>query len=353
MRFAVPTIIVSALVVALAACDGSALPVSGPPNPSRLPLAQASRMTNALSAAKIAQFHLPASAAEPDPVVVGADGNLWVGAGVSTGRIARVTPAGSIALFALGSGTPPTGMALGPDGDVWFVEGATCGVIGKIDTAGRITRLTLPSGDCGGHDIALGPDGNMWFTDSHAIGRITPRGSVTEFPLPAGEASPYGITAGADGSLWFSEFTEFQTTHHVGKITPAGRITIFDLPGAAETRSIVRGPDGNVYVSDLVFALYRVTPTGVATKFTSNAISYPAFDAMAVGPDNQIWAVTQSGQMEKFDPATGTYSNVINLPSSAAPQAVGNKSIVRGADGDMWFTSGDMNADDYVGVYEF
>jgi len=36
---------------------------------------------------------------------------------------------------------------------------------------------------------------------------------------------------------------------------------------------------------------------------------------MTEGPDGAIWIVSYTGQMQRFDPITSTFSNVIDLPT--------------------------------------
>src|SRR5262249_24995658 len=71
--------------------------------------------------------------------------------------------------------------------------------------------------------------------------------TFNEFLLPTGVGRPIGITAGPDGNLWFTE-----SVGKIGRITPAGTITEFPIPtaGSAPYR-ITAGPDGNLWFTEL------------------------------------------------------------------------------------------------------
>jgi len=86
--------------------------------------------------------------------------------------------------------------------------------IGRITPAGSITEFLIgstcgyPDG-CGPIGITAGPDGNLWFTafDGNSIWRLMPSGSFTGvFHTPTKTSRPYGITTGPDGNLWFTEY---------------------------------------------------------------------------------------------------------------------------------------------------
>src|SRR5262249_11556373 len=158
------------------------------------------------------------------------------------GRIGRITPAGVITEFSVGSNSQPNLITAGPDGNLWFGEfgnGQFPGKIGRITPAGAVTEFGGLSDEVYG--VTAGRDGNIWFTESShfRIGRITPAGVITEVALTSAGAVPSEITTGPDGNLWFTEAGR----NRIGRITPAGALTEFsagDIPVG-----IAVGPDSN------------------------------------------------------------------------------------------------------------
>src|SRR6266850_1889712 len=110
----------------------------------------------------------------------------------------------------------PTSIAKGADGNLWFTE-HDGHKIGRITPAGVVTEF--PIGSNGGPgSITAGADGNVWFTEAggaNAIGRVTPLGGVSEYAVPTSGSDPTSITAGPDMNLWFSELS----TNKIGRIS--------------------------------------------------------------------------------------------------------------------------------------
>jgi streptogramin lyase len=155
----------------------------------------------------ISEFSLPT----PDPrgIVTGPDHNLWIAeGGLQHESIARMTIKGEITEFPLGSDVnhqlQPYNIVAGPDGNMWFTE---VGQIGRITPAGVITQFLIGSGHDNVFGLTGGGDGNVWFIDATAntVGRITPTGAIRQYPLPRRNAGPVAIAAGSDGRLWFTE----------------------------------------------------------------------------------------------------------------------------------------------------
>ncbi len=155
----------------------------------------------------ITEFSLPTP--NPRGIVAGPDRNLWiVEGGIQHEAIARMTIKAEITEYPLGSDVnhqlQPYTIVAGPDGNMWFTE---MGQIGRITPAGQLTHFPIGSGHENVFGVARGADGNVWFTGSggNVVGRISPTGAIREFPLPRRNAGPLGIAAGSDGRLWFTE----------------------------------------------------------------------------------------------------------------------------------------------------
>jgi streptogramin lyase len=129
----------------------------------------------------------------------GADGNLWITESL-VNKIGRMTPSGTLTEFP-GTSAEPGPITLGADGNVWY--GAS-DKIGRITPAGAITEFTLPAGG-EALEMTLGPDGNVWYTnpEKSSIGRVTRTGAIKEYPIDSTGGTLTGITGGGDGALWF------------------------------------------------------------------------------------------------------------------------------------------------------
>jgi streptogramin lyase len=309
-----------------------------------------------LSTKNIMTFALPHEGRAPGPLAIalGSDGNMWF-TEIDRGSVARITPTGTVTEF---SDVPHgAGFAIvnGPSGDLWFTTRVQR-VIGRIDTAGTITLFHLPEGDCAQYALVDGPDGNLWFTDTctRSVGKMTPAGAVTEYPVApcASSNALWGLSAARDGALWFTTTTTNLSLACYGKITTAGAVTLYTPSISADLRTIIRGPDGDLYAADVAGShLVRITTAGVETLFATQLVSPYG---LAVGPDRQIWMTGVHGQLEKFNPRTDTMSRVAIMPSVRGASPQGFNGIAQAPDGDMWFTSGIFGGavTQYIGVYE-
>jgi streptogramin lyase len=252
----------------------------------------------------------------PYDIAPGADGAMWFSA-AAPDAIGRVTAGGLISEFSAGlEGHEPERIALGPDGDMWFsVENApTFNSLGWITPAGEITVIPPAELMAGSrpHGLAAGPEGNVWFTDGGvgvaAIGRVTPCGPAHCTPKP-------------------EEFTS-------------------GLPPGSDPESIVAGPDGNLWFTDVTArAIGRVVPcaapcTPTIEEFSLGAGTGP--NAIATGPDGKVWftdagPTRRIGQIVPCSPAPGCTPTITESADglSAGTEPWG---IAPGADGNMWFT---------------
>ena len=206
-------------------------------------------------------------------ITAGPDGNVWfTGAtanGGQTGIIGKLTTAGAIMEFSLGS-TVPIGISAGPGGDLSFTARARStghtqtGTIGKITTAGAVTWTgAYPGTELQG--IALGSDGNVWFAEFYGshIGKVDSVGHATLYYI--GSVSAAAIAAGPDGGLWF---TEDSGSGGIGRITTAGVVTHFTLPATSAPKGITAGPDGHLWFTEQSSnKIGRITTAGIVTEF--------------------------------------------------------------------------------------
>src|SRR3954470_18910923 len=200
-------------------------------------------------------------------------------------------------------------------------------------TTERLRRFTSASGAKG---VALaGALAGAMVMFAAGVAGAAPLGATADFTLPAA-SSPRSIVAGPDGNLWFNDMG---TPKAIGRITPDGAVTEFTagLIPASAPADIVAGPDGNVWFADrgTTGAIGRITPGGAITEFTSGLPAGSSPRGMAEGPDGNLW-FGEDGTTKaigRIDPATGAiteFSTGLNAGSSPT-------GLAPGPDGNIWF----------------
>ncbi len=244
----------------------------------------------------------------PKDIAAGADGNLWVTEPAGA-RIARVSTAGSVVdefvVPANGTSTvAPYNVSAGPDGNMWFTD--TSGRVGKVTPAGTFTTYPLSPGAVP-HGITAGEDGALWFADSNLneLGRITTTGTMTEYGIAA---APEDVTAATDGNVWVTE----AGANEVGRLAAATTNFSYVL---ARTDGFVGGtlsaPPGRVVLWTFMGATAQnvtdSTGMGLFASANRSAVNYYYFVSNAAG----TYPYTDT-----LHPAlTGT----ISVPMTAAP----------------------------------
>ncbi len=314
-------------------------------------------------------------------LLAGPGGDLWFPMGSTdangTGGVGRITPSGVITVFSQGlpAGSGVGTLVTGPDGNVWFpvfpgTSNGTSAGIGRITPSGAITVFSrgLPAGS-GVGNLVKGPDGNLWFSDGGGIGRITPSGVITVFShgLPAGSTLG-GFTTRPSGNLWFVVNGESTLAPHagppslgpglgIGRITPSGTITIFShgLPAGSlagggltgrnqQPGPLLVGPDGNLWfivtptptslegASQGTPRIGRITPSGAITVFSHGLSPGSGIGNLVKGPDGNLW-FSGGGGIGRITP-----SGVITVFSHGLPADEGIGRLTVGPDGSLWFT---------------
>lgn len=304
-----------------------------------------------LLAVTLVQQPLPSAADNPTSIVRGPDNNLYftVPAVVVNSVPNPVASIGVInpftkAVFEFPTPNPTSNLGSiisGPNGGLWFADNnnithtAAIGVLVPSTHAIGETPITITGVTISG--LAAGPDNNLYFTDAtnSAIGQFNPiTGTVIEYPLPKANLSPSLLVADNSGNLWFAISTgvgEYNTTTHA--------ISTFTLPSNGTVVSETLGADGNVYFNEAVAVppvigrlpifvnmLASINPASGATKEYGRISS----GGITTGADGNIWFVTGEA-----NPTTGVISTY------PLPQVIPNNSnlaIATGPDGHLYFT---------------
>jgi virginiamycin B lyase len=239
----------------------------------------------------------------------------------------------------IGSGDPPAmpeGIVMGPDGKLWFTE-QNGDKIGRVDPANpsAIQEFDLPAGLTDPINITVGPDNKLWFTGTFSgaggVGRMNPA-DPTDTQAKGGYnvQGPKGIAAGSDGNIYMGDSIQ-------GKVVAINPATMDKVPdgdtpingGNFNIRSLTRGPDGNVWVTDFGGQVAKVTPQGIATAYNVPANS--TWD-IVTGPDGNLWYTAPDGA----DAVSGritTGGNATEFPVTPGGDAHG---IAAGPDGALW-----------------
>jgi surface antigen/streptogramin lyase len=198
--------------------------------------------------------------------------------------------------------------------------------------------------------MTLGPDGGLWFVidQDPNVRRIDPvTHTVTAYPLP-NSIGATGIASGPDGALWISNVLPVGGGGDIVRMTTSGATTAYSNGGSLP-EDITAGSDGALWaVADYGFvpadgcncygAVERITTSGVVTKYklpTKGIL--PIY--ITLGPDGALWFVgfpssDAASPLAEIGRVT-TSGEITEHPLSSGIQPGG---ITAGPDGNLWFT---------------
>jgi hypothetical protein len=201
---------------------------------------------------------------------VGANGTLWfanISADVSSAMVGSLSPDGTVSGFLSAA---PNSLASGADGSVWFISS---GKISRVAPSGSLTTfptsVTVPSFTA---NIAVAKDGAAWVTTTSGIIRITPAGQTTSFR----SWSPQNTVAAPDGSLWAAGVNSDNTVPPgntgglLRQFSAQGKIAEYDAVvgvkdsplmlnmGFGGGTDLTVGPDGNIWSASYGDSLARL-----------------------------------------------------------------------------------------------
>lgn len=327
-RFA--SLVVFALV--LAACSGHGQPATPAlPNPVIPGVVQKG------GGGQFVQFTPSTIGALYSAIVEGPDGNMWF-LDENAAQLVRMSMSGTIKEFNIEaelSGNAVS-MAVGPDGKLYISDESTS--ITRVTTNGTAIQIPIPSGDSTSIDgLAAGPDGNVWFNEFTHIAKVTPGGVVTEFPYPSGINQYGGVTTGSDGNVWFAQSAQ----NAIGRINPTtGVIKMFAISVSCTPAAVVLAKDNNVWFFCLTSSptLGKITPSGNITTFNIGGTfgSNETEQFCARGPDGEPWcAAGNQGTIFRVNTSAHTVTSFTPpLAPGARPDAV-----AAGPDGNVWMDS--------------
>ena len=158
-------------------------------------------------AGTITEFPFPSSASI-NAIASGPDGNLWM-TDIGDNAILKASTSGQLlATYAIPStNSEPQGIVAGPDGNVWFTEFAS-GKIARITPSGTIAEFTLPTAGAGPFSIVAGPDGRMWFAE---MGPAAGQGKIGVINVDGTQARDFfsdgfhihDLAFDANGTIWY------------------------------------------------------------------------------------------------------------------------------------------------------
>jgi hypothetical protein len=145
----------------------------------------------------------------------------------------------------------------------------------------------------------LGNDGNLWTMTVDAgssragndIVVVSPKGAVlADYPLPNGYA--YGGTtpgcAATAHAIWFPDSAGSVDSVSTDPATH-GQFSQHALTGVSDpqAQAIATGPDGNLWIAEAAGYVARMTPKGAVTQVGIDG--RPSLDAIVAGPDGNLW----------------------------------------------------------------
>ncbi len=285
---------------------------------------------------------------------IGADGNLWFS---KANTITRMSAAGDATIFSLpSSDANPRNLMLGVDGKIWFsqsavVSGVYSNKIGSITSSGVIAEYDLPQTESGVRALAIGPSGDLWvsYDFNQTLNRVSVSGAISDVLLPVeilnsvGQVSVGNMAFDALGYLWLSHGNKMLT-----RMTADGSShTTFDSQ-LSTLNSLIRGPDGNIWASDVVGRIGVFNSQGLVSEIESydDQIAGPNSNYtkfLTLGADGNVWFLEHrsSTNLKGYWVGRITASLAITRYAVAEPNTqtmvwAGLPWIAVGADGNVW-----------------
>jgi len=267
------------------------------------------------------------SGALPQSFFQDREGNIWIGTSAGLDRLRR----NRLALLPAGVEFDHPGMVRAPDGGVWV--GDAINHVRKASAAG-LHDTVLKSGFEASHWTA---DGVLWIGDGRGLWRRGPDGAV-ELVAPPDKVrgfDPQAIQQDRQGRLWvsFSGRGLFRLAH--GQWTRDGGLQGFAAPQAT---TMAMDAQGNVWMGH---ARNHISVVGSAAgqdtvRRLDAAAGLQLGTVLTLAPDGQdMWAGGEGGTMLYRG------GRFLALRGTGGESFRGVSGIVRLADGDLWLHGAD------------
>ena len=195
---------------------------------------------------------------------------------------------------------------------------------------------TLNSGLPGGPTATVAASGTGISTVSTAF---TPTPTFYQFSIPVAANRPQWIAAGSDGNMWFTEDVGM-----VARITPAGVVTEFTIPTPlAHPQMIIGASDGNLWFTEFTTTpppgtskIAKVTTTGTFTEFGTLFAPPPPDNPIGLVDrlDGNIWYVANGSSRVGFQGVTSGVAGETSIPTASS----GPIGIATAPDNNLYYT---------------
>ena len=171
---------------------------------------------------------------------------------------------------------------------IWF--GASFGRAGRMTNTGDTLEPLgaaegFPEGQAA-YGWATDGRGRMWFTFLKGIGRVDSPSKISAFTKGFLDgASVNDITLGPDGNLWFTD-----RLNGIGRITPKGAVKMYPVNGGPCS---ITSAAGALWFTNLYTGtIGRITVAGKVTQFDVPVPPSTFQGGIAAGPNKTLWYVT-------------------------------------------------------------
>ncbi len=293
--------------------------------------------------------------------------DIWI-TGQNEDKVVKIGPDGKMTFFNMPEGSGPHGIEFDAEGRVW-VTLEFAGKIVRLNQNGVIDKtfnVNLACSTCpksiNSHPHGMGFAADMrtiWYTgkSTGTLGKITPDGKIQTFALPTVGSVPIYIRRGPDGNMWVTELVG----NMIARVTPAGKVDEFCIPTHnSRPIAIVPGPDGNMWFSEeagnkvaRVDMQGNITEYPVPMKQPNMILAGLAFDSQ-----KNLWVQQYVNQNNPVPAGTDYIIKIDKSILTTAPSDLASTAftfypvptqqtvfhrIIQGPDGNMWFT--EMKAD--------
>lgn len=248
----------------------------------------------------VIRFNTPSSDSGPSGMILGPDNKIWF---LEKHAVASVNYSDfSISEFPTSTLCQGNSALTKDSTALWYAEECTDGFgkanedILKITPAGSLSRYPIGTGVSRQiYSVVNGPDNNIWFAEyaGNAIGRLNKRTmTFAEFSIPTLASRPYELVVGPDSNLWFFE----NSGGNLARIDTDGVIKEFAWPDLMP-ESMILGPDGNLWSIDDNQHVWRIAVhsgsidlTRILSKEHDIGVS-----TITTGSDGNLWFTEEKG----------------------------------------------------------